>query len=298
MLGNATFMDAARAFRPDIIVGEAFDRCPNVLAHTLGAPLVYVNAGPPMAALFGRLGMQGDLASNPALATGWIPPLNYWHRLKNAGWHAMGWVLQRVEAEPAWNALFARHGVPRGGAKEALAIFNSDFALEWHMNLPPHVLVPGPLLPEPGSPLPADLASFVAPGAARGGPVVFASLGSSFTRGPDWAAQLVDELQAALPDARLLLKFTAAELGDAAVAALPPRVKVVRWAPQNDLLGSGRVDLFITHGGANSVLESAYHGVPVVVMPAGAEQPGGAGGREARGGAWWFCEARDRQNAG
>ena len=305
VLGNGTFMDAATALAPDVVIGEPFDRRSAALAHALGAPLVLVNAGPPIAAMpeFERVGVVGTLVDRPAMATGWTPPLGYGLRLANAGLHTLTRALLWAEAEWAWGRLYRRHSMPYGGSKESLVIINADFALEWHMNLPPHVLVPGPLLPEPGSPLPADLASFVAPGAARGGPVVFASLGSSFTRGPDWAAQLVDELQAALPDARLLLKFTAAELGDAAVAALPPRVKVVRWAPQNDLLGrrvlrwegreggaprralpvhqpmhphpppsSGRVALFVTHGGANSMYEAAFHAVPMLVMPAGAEQ--------------------------
>ena len=34
-----------------------------------------------------------------------------------------------------------------------------------------------------------------------------------------------------------------------------PTVQVVQWAPQNDLLGSGRVRAFLTHGGINGLYE-------------------------------------------
>ena len=34
-----------------------------------------------------------------------------------------------------------------------------------------------------------------------------------------------------------------------------PDLQVVQWAPQNDLLGSGRVRAFLTHGGINGLYE-------------------------------------------
>ena len=37
--------------------------------------------------------------------------------------------------------------------------------------------------------------------------------------------------------------------------------QVVMWAPQNDLLGHKQMRAFLSHCGANSMYESAYHGV-------------------------------------
>ncbi|ESN97571.1 hypothetical protein HELRODRAFT_144002, partial [Helobdella robusta] len=39
------------------------------------------------------------------------------------------------------------------------------------------------------------------------------------------------------------------------------------WIPQNDLLADSRLNLFITHGGYNSLMESVYHATPVIVFP-------------------------------
>ena len=53
---------------------------------------------------------------------------------------------------------------------------------------------------------------------------------------------------------------------------LPNTIFVVRWVNQNDLLGDKRLKLFVTHGGANSVYESVYHGKPMVVLGVGLDQ--------------------------
>ena len=48
---------------------------------------------------------------------------------------------------------------------------------------------------------------------------------------------------------------------------LPERVRTVDWAPQNDLLAHPAIRTFVTHGGANSLYEAAYHAVPIVSIP-------------------------------
>ncbi|CAJ0603753.1 unnamed protein product [Cylicocyclus nassatus] len=39
------------------------------------------------------------------------------------------------------------------------------------------------------------------------------------------------------------------------------------WLPQNDLLADDRLTLFITHGGAGSLMESATYGKPLILIP-------------------------------
>jgi UDP:flavonoid glycosyltransferase YjiC (YdhE family) len=50
-----------------------------------------------------------------------------------------------------------------------------------------------------------------------------------------------------------------------------PRVSAVRHAPQLAVLE--RASVFVTHGGANSVMESLHAGVPMLVIPHAFEQP-------------------------
>ncbi|KAK9841892.1 hypothetical protein WJX84_011815 [Apatococcus fuscideae] len=50
-------------------------------------------------------------------------------------------------------------------------------------------------------------------------------------------------------------------------ALLPDHVRVIEWAPQNDILAHPATRAFVTHAGANSLYEAAYHAVPVVAIP-------------------------------
>ena len=55
-------------------------------------------------------------------------------------------------------------------------------------------------------------------------------------------------------------------------AALPGDPLVVPWAPQLELLE--RAAVCFTHAGLNTTLEALWHGVPVLAMPTGFDQPG------------------------
>lgn len=58
------------------------------------------------------------------------------------------------------------------------------------------------------------------------------------------------------------------------LSRVPSNVIVVDRAPQLELLK--RVTMMITHGGTNSIMECIYFGVPMIVFPLGADQPGNA----------------------
>ena len=60
-------------------------------------------------------------------------------------------------------------------------------------------------------------------------------------------------------------------------------ILVLPWIPQNDLLADSRIQLFISHGGYNSVIESVYHAKPLIVFPIGLDQPANAAFAESKG---------------
>ena len=61
----------------------------------------------------------------------------------------------------------------------------------------------------------------------------------------------------------------------------PPHVRVERYVPQTELLP--RASLCVSHGGSGSVLGALAHGVPMLLLPMGADQPYNAARCEALG---------------
>ncbi len=55
-------------------------------------------------------------------------------------------------------------------------------------------------------------------------------------------------------------------------ANVPANVKLMKWLPQNELLGHPNTKLLIMHAGFSSLVEAVYNGIPMVVMPFFADQ--------------------------
>ena len=74
----------------------------------------------------------------------------------------------------------------------------------------------------------------------------------------------------ALAPIPILWKVSDADLTAATPLAslnLGPHITPRPWLPQNALLQSGGVAVFVAHGGVNGVHEAAFHGVPLVGVP-------------------------------
>uniref|UniRef100_A0A0K0D2B5 UDP-glucuronosyltransferase n=1 Tax=Angiostrongylus cantonensis TaxID=6313 RepID=A0A0K0D2B5_ANGCA len=70
---------------------------------------------------------------------------------------------------------------------------------------------------------------------------------------------------------------------DAIVNTTTPNIYFHSWLPQVDLLADGRVKLFITHGGMNSIHEALLFGVPMITLPLFADQDSNAAVAAERG---------------
>ncbi|XP_063705261.1 UDP-glycosyltransferase UGT5-like [Culicoides brevitarsis] len=71
--------------------------------------------------------------------------------------------------------------------------------------------------------------------------------------------------------------------GNDTIENLPVNVKLVKWAPQQDLLAHKNIKLFITHGGQHSIEESIYREIPMIAVPFFGDQFTNAKRVEARG---------------
>ncbi|WP_422768878.1 glycosyltransferase [Plantactinospora sp. WMMC1484] len=96
-------------------------------------------------------------------------------------------------------------------------------------------------------------------------PLVYVSFGTIFYRRPDLLRMVI--IGAAATGAQVI-----AAVGDLAEElALPDDVLTAPYLPQREVLE--RADVFVTHGGYNSVAESVRAATPMLVIPLAVDQP-------------------------
>ncbi|MHA5053206.1 macrolide family glycosyltransferase [Streptomyces sp. SD15] len=98
-------------------------------------------------------------------------------------------------------------------------------------------------------------------------PVLYASLGTVFNADP----QLLRTFATALAPLGGTVVISTGQTDPDALGPLPTNVLARRSVPQLEVLA--RAALFVTHGGMNSANEAMYAGVPLLVVPQGADQP-------------------------
>lgn len=98
-------------------------------------------------------------------------------------------------------------------------------------------------------------------------PVLYASLGTLFDADP----RMLRRFALALAPLGGTVVVSTGRTDPAALGPLPGHVIARRHVPQLQVLEHAA--LFVTHGGMNSVNEALYAGVPMLVVPQGADQP-------------------------
>ncbi|MER6961861.1 MULTISPECIES: macrolide family glycosyltransferase [unclassified Streptomyces] len=98
-------------------------------------------------------------------------------------------------------------------------------------------------------------------------PVLYASLGTVFNSDP----RVLRTFATALEPLGGTVIVSTGQTDPEALGPLPANVLALRSVPQPEVLA--RAALFITHGGMNSANEAMYAGVPMLVVPQGADQP-------------------------
>lgn len=181
-----------------------------------------------------------------------------------------GFVYPGLVAEPL-DALRAEHGL----------------SPDQDLSMPSRYLVLAPLPPsfrDPAFPLPATAHAFrpLTPGGAgndappppwplrvQGAPTIYFTLGTVFNLE---SGDLFERVLAGLGDLRVNVVATVgSQIDPAEFGSLPENVHVERYIPQSLVLP--HCDAVVSHGGSGSVLGSLAFGLPMVLIPMGADQP-------------------------
>lgn len=124
---------------------------------------------------------------------------------------------------------------------------------------------------------------------------VYATLGTVFNRA---SGDLLPRIIAALESLPVrALVTTGPEIDPAGFPTGSPRVRVERYVPQDGALAAA--DLVVTHGGSGTVTQALSHGVPLLVLPLGADHlPNGERVRDLGAGALLDARATPAELAG
>jgi MGT family glycosyltransferase len=121
-------------------------------------------------------------------------------------------------------------------------------------------------------PVPASIAAHIDLAASSDRPLWYASFGSQAFHQPHLFAAI---FRAATPSSAQVIASVGDLVDDEAFAeaARAAGACIARSIPQLALLAHGSVAVTISHGGANSVVESLAHDIPLVLLPLCNDQP-------------------------
>nr|XP_019595357.1 PREDICTED: UDP-glucuronosyltransferase 1-10-like isoform X4 [Rhinolophus sinicus] len=150
-----------------------------------------------------------------------------------------------------------------------------DFVLDYPKPVMPNMIFVGGINCLPGKPLPKEFEAYVNASGEHG--IVVFSLGSMVSEIPEKKAMEIADALGKIPQT-VLWRYTGTPPSNLAKNTI-----LVKWLPQNDLLGHPKTRAFITHSGSHGIYEGICNGVPMVMLPLFGDQMDNAKRMESRG---------------
>uniref|UniRef100_A0A7I4Z768 UDP-glucuronosyltransferase n=1 Tax=Haemonchus contortus TaxID=6289 RepID=A0A7I4Z768_HAECO len=282
ILDDSQLIGKLRESRYDIGIFEMFHSCPAGVMELAGIPKTMLVSAIGMGYHHYRLlGMEKQSSFVPATFTIYGGRMTFLGRLCNEVFNALGWLFANIceySEQNLFNSMFP--GFPR---LHNLIQDKTDYFLmntnEFTESTRPTLLSihhVGGCAISPPQPLSEEFEQIVSKG-SKG--VILFSLGSLVKSSdmPVFVRRAFTEAFQSFPDYVILWKE------DRKFNSTNSNIFYYDWVPQVDLLADGRVKLFITHAGMNSIQEALLFGVPMVTVPLFADQYTNAAVAEERG---------------
>lgn len=154
-------------------------------------------------------------------------------------------------------------------------LLRTDFMLEVPRPMMPNMVFVGGINCHRGKPITKEFEAYVNASGEHG--IVIFSLGSMVSEIPEKKAMEIAEALGRIPQT-VLWRYTGPRPSNLAKNTI-----LVKWLPQNDLLGHPKTRAFITHSGSHGIYEGICNGVPMVMMPLFGDQMDNAKRMETRG---------------
>ncbi|XP_064611230.1 UDP-glucuronosyltransferase 2C1-like [Liolophura sinensis] len=196
---------------------------------------------------------------SPNLQSQYTDSMTFFQRLHNTlsyvGLHLMGRYLMPMDLVSPLAPELSRHDIINMVAKSELFLYNYDTILSYPLpQMPNHVMIGG-IATGPAQPLTGEVKKYYQKSSDG---VVLVTFGGNSMDFPE------SKVKALLRVFKRLKLNVLWKYGDSRQNG---NVKVMKWVPQNDLLGHPQTKVFVSHCGNNGVFEALYHGVPLVCTP-------------------------------
>ncbi|XP_069323952.1 UDP-glucuronosyltransferase 1A8 isoform X5 [Eulemur rufifrons] len=154
-------------------------------------------------------------------------------------------------------------------------LLRTDFVLDYPRPVMPNMIFIGGINCKQGKLLPEEFEAYINASGEHG--IVVFSLGSMVSEIPEKKAMDIADALGKIPQT-VLWRYTGTRPSNLANNTI-----LVKWLPQNDLLGHPKTRAFITHSGSHGIYEGICNGVPMVMMPLFGDQMDNAKRMETRG---------------
>nr|BAA24692.1 UDP-glucuronosyltransferase [Felis catus] len=154
-------------------------------------------------------------------------------------------------------------------------LFRSDFVKDYSRPIMPNMVFIGGINCAGKNPLSQEFEAYVNASGEHG--IVVFSLGSMVSEIPKEKAMEIADALGKIPQT-VLWRYTGTPPPNLAKNTI-----LVKWLPQNDLLGHPKARAFITHSGSHGIYEGICNGVPMVMLPLFGDQMDNAKRMETRG---------------
>uniref|UniRef100_A0A8C2CU31 glucuronosyltransferase n=2 Tax=Cyprinus carpio TaxID=7962 RepID=A0A8C2CU31_CYPCA len=263
LLYDETLMKSLRETGFDVVLTDPFLPCGTIIADSFLIPAVYFLRLIPCLLDEGATQCPSPPSFVPRFFTGFSDKMTFPQRVRNMLMTIFEAFLCR-KLFAGTDELASRYLQKDTTYKELLShgavwLFRYDFTFEFPKPQMPNMVQIGGINCAKKGPLTKELEEFVN-GSGEHGFVVF-TLGSMVSQLPEAKARVFFEAFRQIPQ-RVLWRYTGPIPENA-----PKNVKLMKWLPQNDLLGHPKVKAFITHGGSHGIYEGIFNGVPMVMLP-------------------------------
>lgn len=190
--------------------------------------------------------------------------MTFGQRVKNILYYLLNTCIDKFIVCPHYDRLVDRYFGPDLKFYHLLQgadiwLMRSDFVFEFPRPTMPNIVYIGGFQCKPSEPLSSELEEFVQSSGEHG--FILMSLGTLVKGLP---LEITSEIAAAF--AQIPQKVIWRHAGERP-NNLGNNTLLVKWLPQNDLLGHPKIKAFVAHCGTNGIYESIYHGVPIIGMP-------------------------------